>query len=170
MDIIRPGYTPPSRKGIAGSLLGKVYGELRGDMKEEAVSGKTATLVENGWSNSHNEPVIASCLQVKNNVYFLDSHDTGSMTKSAEYCTVWCLVFIQKAKDEFNYDVKGVVTDNARSMEKMRMDLLEQDSDLIVYGCSAHRLQLLGRDCHHQAHHRGTEVFQEPPQTPSLTQ
>lgn len=32
-------------------------------------------------------------------------------------------------------------------MEKMRKDLLEQDSDLIVYGCSAHWLQLLGRDC-----------------------
>lgn len=145
-SLLRPGYTPPSRKDIAGSLLDKVYEELRGDMKE-AVSGKTATLVEDGWSNIHNEPVIASCLQVENSVYFLDSHDTGSMTKSAENCKVLCLESIQKAKDEFNCDVKGVVTDNARSMEKMRKDLLEQDSDLIVYGCSAHWLQLLGRDC-----------------------
>ena len=80
-------------------------------------------------------------------MYFLDSHDTGSMTKSAENCKVWCLESIKKAKDEFNCDVKGVVTDNARSMEKMRKDLLEQDSDLIVYGCSAHWLQLFGRDC-----------------------
>lgn len=82
-SLLRPGYTPPSRKDIADSLLDKVYEELRGDMKE-AVSGKTATLVEDGWSNIHNEPVIASCLQVENSVYFLDSHDTGSMTKSTE--------------------------------------------------------------------------------------
>ncbi|KAK2188693.1 hypothetical protein NP493_126g11057 [Ridgeia piscesae] len=60
-----PGYTPPSRKDIAGSLLDKVYELLRGDIKE-AVSGNTATLVEEGWSNSDNEPVIASCLQHTN--------------------------------------------------------------------------------------------------------
>ncbi|KAK2144362.1 hypothetical protein LSH36_765g01031 [Paralvinella palmiformis] len=73
-----------------------------------------------------------------------------------------------------NCDVKSVVTDNSRSMEKMRKESLEQDSDLIVYGCSAHWLQLLGRDntpiSHHQAHHYGTEALQEPPQTPRLTQ
>jgi len=63
-SLIRPGYTPPSRKDIAGSLLDKVYELLRGDIKE-AVSGNTATLVEEGWSNSDNEPVIASCLQVE---------------------------------------------------------------------------------------------------------
>ena len=51
-------------------------------------------------------------------MYFLDSHDTGSMTKSAENCKVLCLESIKKAKDEF----KGVVTDNARSMEKMRKE------------------------------------------------
>ena len=118
-SLLRPGYTPPpNRKDIAGSLLDNVYGGLKEDMLE-AVSGKTATLVEDGWSNIHNEPVIASCLQVGKEVYFLDSHDTGAMTKSAENCKALSLKFIQKAKNDFNCDVKRVVTDNAKSMEKM---------------------------------------------------
>ena len=51
---------------------------------KKALSDKTATRIEDSWSNIHNELVIAYCLQVENNVYFLDSHDTGSMTKSAK--------------------------------------------------------------------------------------
>ena len=35
------------------ATLDKVYDELRGDVKE-AVSGKTATFVVDGWSNIHN--------------------------------------------------------------------------------------------------------------------
>ncbi|KAK2156091.1 hypothetical protein LSH36_222g04003 [Paralvinella palmiformis] len=68
------------------------------------------------------------------------------MTKSPQNCKVLCLECIQKAKDKFNCDVKVVVTDNARSMEKMRKELLDQDSDLIMYGCSALWLQPFGRD------------------------
>ena len=88
------------------------------------MGGKTATLVEDGWSNIHNESDIASYIQVENDVYFLDSHDTGSMTKSTENSNVLCLESIQKANDEFNCDVKGVVKDNTRSTEKMRKELI----------------------------------------------
>ena len=53
------------------------------------MSGKKANLVEDGWSNIHNESVIASCLQVRNSVYFLDSHDTGSMTAISISSHTW---------------------------------------------------------------------------------
>jgi hypothetical protein len=143
---MRPGYDPPTRKQLAETLLDKVHGELKEDMKE-ALSGKTATLINDGWSNIHNEPVIASCLQVEKDVYFLDCHDTGSMTKSAENCKELTEESIKKAKEEFDCNVESVVTDNAKAMEKMRNELRLANPGIFVYGCSAHWLQLLGKDC-----------------------
>jgi len=81
--IIQPGYTPPSHKAIGGILLDNVHDQLTQDGRD-SVSGETATLVQVGWSNIHNEPIVASCLQVDNKSFQLDSCDTGSMTKSVK--------------------------------------------------------------------------------------
>jgi len=64
IQLVRPGYTPPSRKAIGGILLDNVHNQLTQDVRD-SVSGKTATLVRDGWSNIHNEPIVASCLQVE---------------------------------------------------------------------------------------------------------
>jgi len=53
------GYQSPSRKQIAENLLDSVYDQLQGGMKE-LIDGKTGTLVQDGWSNIHNEPIITS--------------------------------------------------------------------------------------------------------------
>ena len=118
VSILRPGYIPPNRKTVAGSLLDEIHSELKLDMKK-AIGGQTATLIEDGWSNIHNEPVIAACLQAGQDVFFLDSYDTGPMTKTAENCKDLRLDFIKTAKLEYDCEVKSIVTDNARSMEKM---------------------------------------------------
>ena len=67
--LLRPGYKLPLRKFIGDNLLNTINDNLEEDMKT-AISGKTATYIENGWSNIHNEPVIASCLQVEGKKYF----------------------------------------------------------------------------------------------------
>ncbi|KAK2158300.1 hypothetical protein LSH36_173g04010 [Paralvinella palmiformis] len=80
----------------------------------------TITLVQDERSGIHNEPIVASC------------HS--------------CLESIKIVKDKFDYVVTSVVTANARKMDKMRYDLKEDDSSLVVYGCSAHLLNLLCQD------------------------
>ena len=40
------------------------YEMLTEEMKTK-ISGKSANLIEDGWSNIHNEPIIPSCLQVR---------------------------------------------------------------------------------------------------------
>ena len=116
------------------------------DIMRSDISGKTATLVEDGWSNIHNEPVIASSLQVDGKSYFLDSYYAGAMTKSGQNCASALQKTIKKASDEYNCIVRSVVTDNARNMEKMREIIKSDDPSLTVYGCSAHWLNLLGQD------------------------
>lgn len=145
VKTLRPGYTPPTRKTIGGSLLDTVTAELQIQMGAE-LQGKSATLVQDGWSNIHNEPVIATCLQVENKSFLLDSYDCGSMAKTADNCKELCLKSMKMAQEKYGCTVRSIVTDNAKNMERMRHALKSEDNDLIVYGCSAHWLNLLGED------------------------
>ena len=110
---------------------------LTEEMKAK-ISGKSATLIEDGWSNIHNEPIIASCLQVEGKSYYLDSSDAKAMTKSAENLKEKCGDTIKLAKQKYNCCVQSIVTDNAKNMEKMREELKKEDDILVVYRCSTH--------------------------------
>ncbi|KAK2164706.1 hypothetical protein LSH36_60g06037 [Paralvinella palmiformis] len=163
MNMLRNGYQSPSRKQIAGNLLDSVYDQLQSDMKK-LIDCKTGTLVQDGWSNIHNEPIIASSLQVEGKSYLLDSHPTGSMAKTGENCKTLCEESIQKAKDTYNCSVSGICTDNAKNMEWMRADLQQDDPDLSVWLlCSL--AELVGSRLHyticHEAHYRSAKKIQD---------
>ena len=110
------------------------------------LEGKTATLLQDGWSNIHNQPIIANCLVVEGKAYFLNSIDTGSLSKTAENCKQICKDAMDLTKEKFGCNVRSVCTDNAKNMEKMRAALEQEDSGLITYGCASHWLNLLGHD------------------------
>lgn len=145
VKLLRPGYTPPTRKVLGGQLLDKITEDMQAEMKEK-IDGKSGSIAQDGWSNCHNDPIIATTLIVDGKSYFLDSCDTGSMSKSAENCKKLCDDSMQTAKEKYNCSVKSVVTDNASNMAKMRAALKADDPELTVYGCSAHLLNLLGED------------------------
>ena len=145
VGMLCPGYTPPSSKRVGNELLSEVANSQKKNMKN-LLTGKEGTLVLDGWSNIHNQPVVATCLHVEDEIFMLDSHDTGSMTKSADKCKDLAQSSITRAKEEFGCKVTSIVTDNAKAMENMRKALQEDDPDLIVYGCSSHWLNLLGND------------------------
>ena len=136
---LRPGYTPPTARNLSGPLLNKVSGELDAELAQK-LDGKTATLVEDDWSNIHNEPVTATSLHIENKSYFVEAVNTGAMTKSGENCKNMTQTTIKHMKEKYNCKVRAVVTDNAKNMETMRNQLHEEDPDLIVYGCSSHWL------------------------------
>lgn len=145
VSALHPGYTPPSRKALAGELLDQVSANVVNHMKKN-VEGKQVTLIEDGWSNIHNDPIIATCIHCEGKSYFLDSIDAGTHTKNAHFHKSILQEAITKAKTEFNCDVKAVVTDNARVMDKAKEFLFEQDNNLVLYGCNAHYLNLLLQD------------------------
>ena len=59
ISTLRPGYFPPNRKELGDNLLDEVYTEAQSSMKA-AIDGKTGTLIQDGWSNVHNEPIVAT--------------------------------------------------------------------------------------------------------------
>ena len=132
------------RKSLAGPLLTETT-EVMQDAMRQQLLGKDCTLIEDGWSNIHNDPVSGMCLHVENEAFFLEAVDTTSNKKTAEYCKSLVQKAITSAQEKYGCHVRNIVTDNAKSMEKMRRLLKEEDEDLIVYGCSSHMLNLLGQ-------------------------
>ena len=51
---------------------------------------------------------------------------------------------IALSKDKFSCNALSIITDNERKMEKMNKLLKEEEHDLLVYGCCAHWMNLLG--------------------------
>lgn len=147
--ILRKSYKLPSRKELAGSLLDSVHSEME-ELVHENLKGREGTLVIDGWSNIHNEPIIASCVQFNGKSYIVDVEDTGATKKTGEFLSRKCSDIIQTVRKKYDCQIKSIVTDNAKNMEKMRRELeLKYESEnscLITYGCGAHWANLLGED------------------------
>ena len=47
---------------------------------------KDVTLVQDGWSNIHNNPVIATSIHTGTKTYFLNAVNTGSNKQNASFC------------------------------------------------------------------------------------
>ncbi|GFT38679.1 uncharacterized protein NPIL_229751 [Nephila pilipes] len=144
IHILRPSFKPPSHKELAGPLLDAVYNEMDGLVCKN-LKGKEGTLVIDGWSNIHNEPIIVSYIQVTEESYLVDVENTGTTKKSEGFLYKKCSdIFLITKK--YDCQVQSIVTDNAKNMEKMRRELEQkfENSTLITYGCGAHWLNLLG--------------------------
>lgn len=79
-------YKPPNRRDLGGYLLDEVNEECEKLLATE-LEGKNVTLIQDGWSNVHNQPIIATCLHTGTKAFFIRSVDTGSEKKTAEYCS-----------------------------------------------------------------------------------
>lgn len=147
---LRPGYTPPSRKRLANDLLDQIYTVVCDDARKR-LQGKSVTLIQDGWSAIHNDPVIASCVSDGQCAYFLSSVDTEMNHKTTEYCLKLATEAIEEAQQKYGCIVKSFVSDNEAKMKKMRQQLQDtysknQEFHFIVYGCASHYLNLLGED------------------------
>lgn len=145
ISTLRPGYIPPSRKALSGPLLDEVVQEIE-EATRSVLTGKTVTLIEDGWSNIHNDPIISTCIHSNGKAYFLNAVDCGSNKKNANYHTEIIQDAITTAKSKYNCEVKAIVTDNAKVMEKTRESLEEVNENFLTYGCSSHLINLLGQE------------------------
>lgn len=146
---LRPGYQPPTRKCLSNELLDKMENKISTDVAKR-LKDKSVTLIQDGWSNIHNQPVLANCLSDGENVYFLSAIDTGTSEKTAQYCKQIASDAIKEAETKFKCQLRAFVSDNEAKMKKMRQDLETEKKGngefFIAYGCAAHYLNLLGGD------------------------
>ena len=147
IHLLRPGYTPPSRKTISTSLLDEIYEEEKVKCFS-SLSGQCVNMSIDGWSNVHNEPVICATITTEDGRALLyETIDTSGKPHTSQYLTEIASDLISSCKSQYDCEVKSFVTDNAANMALMRKTLEENtDSKVITYGCSAHILNLLCKD------------------------
>ena len=92
--ILRSSYKSPSRKELAGSLLDSVHNQME-ELVHESLKGKEGTLAIKGWSNIHNEPITAVCVQVDGKSYIVDVEDIGVTKTTTEFLSKKCNDIIQ---------------------------------------------------------------------------
>ena len=145
VSALRPGYTPPAAKTISSKLLDQTHEKLQDTMKQ-TLTGKTVTVQQDGWSDIHNRPVVASCLNVQGKPYLLEAEDSKHNTKNAECYREKVVQSIDKAENQYGCKVSSCVTDSAKNMVNMRAALEKERPDIITYPCGAHNMNLLGQD------------------------
>lgn len=147
IQLLRPGYTPPSRKTIATTLLDEIYAEEK-DKCCSLLRGHSVNMSIDGWSNVHNEPVVCATITTEEGQAFLyETIDTSGQPHTSEYLTKICCDLISSCESQYGCIVRSFVTDNAANMACMRKSIEEKIvSRIITYGCSAHILNLLCKD------------------------
>lgn len=145
ISALRPGYKPPSRKNLANDLLEKVTAEIE-ESAVEKIAGKTVTLMQDGWSNVHNDPVIANSIFCNGKSVFLSAIDCGKNKKTSEYCTNLAREAKIAAEAKYGCIVKSFVSDNEQKMLTMRQNLETEDIIPVTYGCASHYLNILGKN------------------------
>ena len=145
VEALRPGYKPPSRKALGTTHLDKAHERLQSRMRA-SLEGKVVTIQQDGWSDIHNDPVVATSVTCDGRGYFLDAKETGTTSKTGENCKEMLKESITLERERYGCQVKTVVTDNAKAMGKMRKALEEDEPDIVGYGCLAHWINLLGQD------------------------
>lgn len=147
IQVLRPGYEPPNRKQLSGDLLNRINDDIMNKVQTE-LNGKTVTLMQDGWSDVHNTPIIANILSIGESSYFLSAIDSGCNVKSADYCLKLAKAAIEEAATKFNCKVRSFVSDNEKKMVLMRKKLSElyNNEKFVSYGCASHYLNLVGEE------------------------
>ena len=150
ITMLRPGYHAPSRHKISDGLLDDSYVSMQSDCKER-LADQTVSMMLDGWSNIHNEPII--CVSVttpEGESYLTETVDTSGHAHTAEYLEEVAMSAVTSTEQRFGCKVGTFVTDNASNMVKMRRQLeadsITPDGNIISYGCSAHYFNLLAKD------------------------
>uniref|UniRef100_H3AJX7 Uncharacterized protein n=1 Tax=Latimeria chalumnae TaxID=7897 RepID=H3AJX7_LATCH len=125
INMLRPGYTPPSKFTLAGRLLNEVFQEEKIKCSEK-LSGEFVCRSIDGWSNIHNESVVCATVTVDGGtVYLYDNIDISGHPHASEYLTALASDTIKSCEQEFKHHVTSFLTDDAANMAKMRKALEE---------------------------------------------
>ncbi|KAB7500716.1 hypothetical protein Anas_14504 [Armadillidium nasatum] len=116
IQALRPGYSPPSRRNLAGPLLDIAHNEVENNLKSQLneVEGKQS--------------------------FLLSTIDSGSDKKNAEYC----LKCLEEAVGEVFAFCSDNEAKMKLLKEKMKED--DELKTIISYGCSEHYINLLEQE------------------------
>lgn len=145
ISALRPNYAPQSRLDLAQELLNEVHEEIDNNMNADIsrmknTNNRPLVLMQDGWSNLHNDPILASSVSTGKETYLLKAKDCETVKKTAEYASEEAIDDMNNIKNKLGIDVFGLCTDNEPKMKRMRELVVANEGykNVLVYGCQAH--------------------------------
>ena len=122
LEMTRPGFPVRSinQRNLSGKFLENKFEEIE-SREFDLLAGKRVVISQDGWSNLHNQPIIATALHFPGTSLFLDAVDVGAEVKSAEYCFDLIKNSIEKVEQKHGCTVVGFVSDNEAKMVKVSL-------------------------------------------------
>ena len=103
---------------LSGKALTNEHDIIEQEM-QVSLKGKDVVLSQDGWSNLHNEAIIASCLHIPGKTFFHEAKEAKDATKDAEFCTQLAKDAILSAEEKYGCKVVGFVSDSEAKMVKV---------------------------------------------------
>ncbi|XP_047984673.1 uncharacterized protein LOC125225144 [Leguminivora glycinivorella] len=142
LQLLRPGYNPPSRKVLSTVLLDEEYADVKQKVTEKIEEANVLHLAADGWTNVRKDSIINIIIYTPK-PYFHSSIETRNNRHTAEYLSEK----IGQTMNEIGSEkFLGIITDNAANMKKCGKLLNEQYENTTWVGCLAHTLNLLISD------------------------
>ncbi|CAE6454793.1 unnamed protein product [Rhizoctonia solani] len=140
-----PGATLPDRHKLSGPIL-RTQLEAANASMHNAISGRLATGMSDGWKNVRRNALIASILSVDYKTYTVRVHDLSAQHKTAENHLKLVLSDIDKTEKEHNVRVIAWVSDAGGDSRAMRVRLHRLRPQILVFDCWAHQINLVVGD------------------------
>ncbi|QRW17960.1 hAT family dimerization protein [Rhizoctonia solani] len=140
-----PGATLPDCHKLSGPILWTQL-EAANTSMHNAISGRLATGMSDGWKNVRCNALIASMLSVDYKTYTVRVHDLSAQHKTAENHLKLVLSDIDKTKKEHNVRVIAWVSDAGGDSRAMRVQLHRLRPHILVFDCWAHQINLVVGD------------------------
>lgn len=152
IEMLRPGYEPPSSHKIAKDLLYKTYNAERLQNKTRTLRDKFVCMSINGCS-SKGSRIQVSLHDVEEQIQSLvtNVNDESSLTQTPQYLCDLALKTIRECSNLYNCKVTSLVTDSeANNLREIHECLIKypdlQCKNILVYGCISNTMELLSND------------------------
>lgn len=146
VQALRPSYSPPCRRTLSYALLDKEHTKIVQRNQEIVVKmNKQAVLLIDGWSNSsanrHN--LVCMLATAEDHKILLESYDISETGESSEQLVQIVDKAVILAKEKYDCEVYGVVSDNAPNMTCTGRHI---QPELMYTTCNSHTANLLAKD------------------------
>ncbi|KAF8755047.1 hypothetical protein RHS01_05511 [Rhizoctonia solani] len=120
--------------------------EAANTLMHNAISGRLATGMSDGWKNVRRNALIASMLSVDYKTYTVCVHNLSAQHKTAKNHLKLVLSDIDKTKKEHNVRVIAWVSDAGGNSQAMQVQLHRLRPHILVFDCWAHQINLVVGD------------------------
>ncbi|QRV84724.1 hAT family dimerization protein [Ceratobasidium sp. AG-Ba] len=134
----------PDRHKLSGDILRQEV-ELANASMREAVKGRIATGMSDGWKNIKRNYLLASMLSVDYKTYTVKVHDMSARRKTADNHLNAVLADIDEA-EKYGVRVIAWVSDAGGDSRAMRVRLHRMRPHILVFDCWAHQVNLVVGD------------------------